>query len=160
VRFHSNVSELPRTAGVALRIVALSLTVAGLGHGSSGTATAGEADAAVRVPPTRHGGAAGIDDRVTVLTKALALDAAQQAQVRTILMNQRAAVLKIWRDNTLLPAERAPATLATEKRTGEEIRAILTDEQRKKYTVDKPGNAADQGDKRTVEQWLDASRGK
>jgi hypothetical protein len=108
----------------------------------------------------RRGGAGAIEERVNVFTRALALDATQQAQLRKILMNQREAVLKIWTDKTLSPAERAPATLAAQQRTGDEIREILNEEQRKKYNADKPATARVSADKRSVEQWLDATRAK
>jgi len=97
------------------------------------------APAAALPRPTAHTQVAGtLDHRVNVLTKALALDPRQQAELRTILEEQRVAVLKIWRDPKLLPAERAPATHAVADRTADRIRAILNDEQREKYNPPKP----------------------
>jgi uncharacterized membrane-anchored protein YhcB (DUF1043 family) len=74
-----------------------------------------------------------IDTRVRVLARALQLDPQQQAQLRAVLDNQRQAVVKIWADPALLAAERAPATRAVEQRTADEIRALLTDEQKRRY---------------------------
>src|ERR1700692_1506001 len=60
-------------------------------------------DAAAAEPArsVRHGGATTLDDRVTAFTKALELDASQQAQLRRILMEQRETVRKIWIDKGL-----------------------------------------------------------
>jgi hypothetical protein len=107
---------------------------------------------------TRHGGVAALEDRVMAFSKALGLDAAQQTQFRRILLEQREAVRRIWSDKALLPAERAPAMRVANERTGDEIRAILNDEQKKKYNPPKPSTPREQGDTRSVEQWLDATR--
>jgi hypothetical protein len=80
--------------------------------------------------------------------------------LRKILTEQRDAVRRIWSDKALLPAERAPATRAANERTGDQIRAMLNDEQKKKYNPPQPTTPHDAGDKRSVEQWLDASRPK
>jgi hypothetical protein len=101
---------------------------------------------------------AGLDDRVKVFARALDLDAAQQSQLRKILVGQREAVRRVWSDKSLSPAERVPATRAASERTGDEIRAILNDEQRKKYNAAATAAAPDKGDERSVEQWLDATR--
>jgi hypothetical protein len=66
-------------------------------------------------------------------------------------------VRKIWTDKALLPAERAPATRAANERTGDEIRAILNDEQRKKYNPPPRATPPARGDTRTVEQWMESS---
>jgi hypothetical protein len=105
--------------------------------------------------PTNRVPGSKLEDRVKVLAKALDLDASQQSQLRKILLGQREAVRKIWRDPALSPAERAPATRAANERTGDEIREILNDEQKQKYNTTVPAAAADPGDKRSVEQWLD-----
>jgi hypothetical protein len=106
----------------------------------------------------RHGGVAALEDRIKAFSKALNLDAAQQTQLRKILIEQREAVRMIWSDKSLLPAERVPATRAANVRTGDEIRAILNDEQKKKYNPAPPSAPPEQGDKRSVEQWLDATQ--
>src|ERR1700722_6032459 len=104
--------------------------------------------------PTNRASESRLEDRVKMLAKALDLDASQQSQLRKILIGQREAVRKIWRDPSLSPAERAPATRAANERTGDEIREILNDEQKQKYNTTVPAAAADTGDKRSVEQWL------
>ena len=125
-----------------------------LAFGCIGAAVA--ADPAPAHPPTSRVPGSQLEDRVKMFAKALDLDASQQTQLRKILVERRDTVRKIWSDRSLLPAERAPATRAANERTGDEIRAILNDEQRKKYNTALPSVAPDQGDKRSIEQWLDA----
>jgi hypothetical protein len=79
-----------------------------------------------------------LEHRVDVLSQALQLDARQRAELLTILDNQRAAVAEIWHNSELLPAERTPATRAVEERTADQIRAILSDEQKKLFNPPKP----------------------
>lgn len=109
-------------------------------------------------PATNRAPGARLEERVKVFAKALDLDPWQQSQLRKILLAQRDAVRKIWSDGALSPAERVPATQAANRQTGDEIRAILNDEQKKKYNLAASANASDKGDKRSVEQWLDATR--
>jgi hypothetical protein len=108
----------------------------------------------------RQIGAGTLEDRVMVFTRSLNLDPGQQAKLRKILTEQRDSVRRIWSDKALLPAERAPATRAANERTGDQIRAMLNDDQKKKYNPPQPSTPRDAGDKRSVEQWLDASRQK
>jgi hypothetical protein len=99
-----------------------------------------------------------LEHRADVLATALQLDARQRAELLTILENQRRAVAKIWHDPTLSSAERAPATRAANERTGDEIRAILNDEQKRKYNPPKPSTPPEQAGTRSIEQWLDAGQ--
>ncbi|MEP6883301.1 MAG: hypothetical protein ABJC66_01000 [Gammaproteobacteria bacterium] len=94
-----------------------------------------------------------------MLTKALDLDAQQQVELQRIFVGQREAVRKIWRDPALLPAERVPATRAVEDRTADQIRAILNDEQKKKYNPPKPAAAPDKKPP-DISAWMDATRKK
>jgi hypothetical protein len=97
-----------------------------------------------------------LEHRVAVLSKALDLDAGQQAKLRGILERQREAVHKVWSDSTLLPSERAPATHAVGDRTADSIRTILTEEQNKKYNPPKAPLPASAGS--DVESWMTAQR--
>jgi Spy/CpxP family protein refolding chaperone len=99
-----------------------------------------------------------LDHRVAVLSKALDLDARQRSELWKIFASQREAVKEIWRDPALLAAERAPATRAVEDRTADAIRAILTDEQKKKYNPPKP--ATPPSGPLDVGAWMDAARAK
>jgi hypothetical protein len=100
---------------------------------------------------------------VQLLTRELALDAKQQDQVRSILQDQREAVVRIWADPNLSPAERGPATRAAEERTADRIRAVLSEDQKKKYIAPQPNQSVSAGlaagaTGSEVEKWLEAVR--
>jgi hypothetical protein len=155
VRERLSAKALVPYAGLVLAIGLLGAgQAAGRDAGGRQIAPAPRAHEATKRAP----GGGGLDERVRVFAKGLELDAAQQSQLRKILLGQSEAVRKIWSDQTLSPAERAPATRAASERTGDEIRAILNDEQKKKYNAAAPAAASDKGDQRSVEQWLDATR--
>jgi hypothetical protein len=101
-----------------------------------------------------------LDRRMSVLTKELNLDTKQQVQIRRILEAQRAAVRAIWSDPSILPPERSAATQAQTEHTGDAIRAVLNDEQQKLYNRSRADNPMPPGDKRSVEQWMDAAKAK
>jgi hypothetical protein len=104
-----------------------------------GSANSANVGASLAPRPAAHARAGrSLEHRVDVLSKALQLDARQRAELLTILDNQRAAVAEIWHNPGLLPAERTPATRAVEERTADQIRAILSDEQKKLYNPPKP----------------------
>jgi hypothetical protein len=92
-------------------------------------------------PPTHSRVGGSLEHRVDVLAKALQLDARQRTELLTILESQRETVRKIWSDPALLPAERTPATRAVQERTADQIRAILSAEQKKRYNPPKPQGA-------------------
>jgi hypothetical protein len=104
-------------------------------------------------PPSQRRAGGTLDHRLKVLAKALDLDAGQRAELREILEDQRQAVTKIWSDPALLSAERVPATRAVEERTAERIRAILNDEQKKRYNPPKPQGT--QAPPANVEAWME-----
>ena len=120
--------------------------------GLSGRAT----EAPPSQAPPRSASARTIQNRVAMLTKALDLDARQQAELQGIFADQREAVRKIWNDRSLLPAERVPATRAAEDRTADQIRSILNDVQKKKYNPPKPPPAPDARPP-DVSAWMDAT---
>jgi hypothetical protein len=93
-----------------------------------------------------------LQHRVDVLSKALQLDGRQRTLLLTILESQRQAVSKIWSDPALLPAERTPATHAVQERTADQIRAILSEEQRQRYNPPKPQGAGPPAP--DVEDWM------
>lgn len=59
-------------------------------------------------------------------------------RLRTLLMWQRDQVLRVWNDETLTAAMRVHATGAIGEATADHIRAMLTQEQRKKYNPPRP----------------------
>jgi hypothetical protein len=112
---------------------------------------------AVAAPPAlrasgrvRTGGS--LQHRADVLSKALQLNAPQRVQLLTILESQRQAVSKIWSDPAMLPAERTPATRALQERTANQIRAILSEEQKKLYNPPKPQGG--ETPPPNVEEWM------
>jgi hypothetical protein len=102
--------------------------------------------------PRRHQ-AHGVENRVRVLSKALGLDARQQLELKKILLGQREQVMKAWSDTSAPPAHRVAATEAIGDRTADQIRALLNDEQRKKYGTPRSANQA-AGPGGSVEVWM------
>jgi hypothetical protein len=126
---------------------------AGSGESAAGAAAAPSSQPAPR-PPSRARVGGSLEHRVDVLSKALQLDARQRAELLSILEGQRQAVSKIWSNPALLPAERAPATRAVEERTADQIRALLSDEQKKRYNPPKPQGA--EPSQASVADWMQA----
>jgi hypothetical protein len=75
----------------------------------------------------------GTDAELRRLTAELQLDANQQQQVRRILEEQHQRTLKAWSTDASPSASQMKATQAIAAQTADRIRAVLTDEQRKKY---------------------------
>jgi uncharacterized membrane protein len=75
---------------------------------------------------------------VSFYARELALDANQQAQLKGLLAEQREQVQRLWTDTTIPPAQRIHATKAIEDATADRIRAMLNEEQRKKYNPPRP----------------------
>lgn len=114
--------------------------------------------AAVARSPVRNGAVPTLDRRLQAMTRELGLDSGQQAKIRQTLESQRSAVRMIWVNPAVPPAERAAATQAQTERTGDDIRAVLNDDQRKIYNRSRNDNQLPTGDKRSVEQWMDAAQ--
>lgn len=97
----------------------------------------------------------GMDDRIRALSQALDLDEAQQSKLRKVLESQREQVMKVWSDSSLPAAYRISATQAISDGTADQIRALLNEEQRKKYNPPRqPHEAATGTNKRSVEDWM------
>jgi len=94
----------------------------------------------------------GIDETVGRLTRGLGLDAAQQAKLREILWDEQMQVRRM-RENPGAGVDWASTTAMLVGRTKARIRAMLSDEQKKKYPVDVPrdGLAPAQAD---VQHWM------
>ena len=102
-----------------------------------------------------------LDQRVTLLSAELGLDASQQAEVRRILEDQRRQVASIWSDPAVPAAYRVHATRTISDRTGDRIRALLTEEQKAKYNqARKPRESAEQSATPSVEEWMKAANPK
>jgi hypothetical protein len=100
-----------------------------------------------------------LEQRVRLLTHELDLSAEQQGAVRQILRSQRESVQRIWQDPDIAPAERAPALRLLGERTADRIRAVLNEEQKKKYNRPVPEGALSAQASADVEGWLRATQG-
>lgn len=104
--------------------------------------------------PARSGETA-LEQRVALFTQALALDARQQVGLRRVLEEQRTELRRIWRDASIPAVRRVGMTRAVSERTEDRIRALLNDEQRKKYNAPEPRQAASAvSDAPSVEDWM------
>jgi len=95
--------------------------------------TDAEVAAAMSAKARRRHSLSPLDRRVSLLTRELSLSVAQQMQVKKVLEAQREQVAAVWDETQTPAARRVSATQAIGDRTAEQIRALLTDEQRKKY---------------------------
>jgi hypothetical protein len=125
------------------RVLAAALLLMSISIASVHTAEASAAARATVSPPVpaghaRHRAHLTLDDRVATYTKELNLDVKQQSQLRTLLLQQRELVLKVWNDTSIPAAQRVHATKAIGDATADRIRAMLTEEQRKKYNPPRP----------------------
>ena len=113
-----------------------------------------------RKAPRRESGTS-LDHHIRILSKALDLDTLQQSQLRSVLESQRAEVARIWSDTTVPAEYRISATRAISDQTADRIRALLTEEQRKKYDPHvKPHAMTPAAGERTVEEWMEATKPK
>lgn len=131
-------------------------------------ASAGSAPAAANAPQAAAAKPAtsmqqrqpALDQRIALMTAELGLDEQQQATLRRILVNQRLQIMKLWSDTSMPPASRVGATRVISNQTGDQIRAMLTDEQKAKYNQPrKPHDASNDPGARSVEDWMKAANG-
>jgi hypothetical protein len=99
-----------------------------------------------------------LERRVALLAAELNLSDAQQIQVKAALQRQREAVLKAWNDDTLAPAVRIGRTQAISERTVNDIRALLDEEQRKKYIQPRQREAMVGTGGPDVESWMKSGK--
>jgi hypothetical protein len=167
---------------LALRL-AMALAMVGAGPGPAHAATdptdatepAGTADAAAAARAVDDSEAAApvpqdtarrrkrgspLDRRVMLLAKELGLDATQRAQVKKVLEGQREQVARVWNDGSIPAARRVSATQAIGDQTADRIRALLNDEQRKKYIKPRQRDAAVGTAGGDVESWMNAGKRK
>lgn len=99
----------------------------------------------------------GVDARVALLSKELNLDATQQASVRRLLLQQRAQTLKVWNDEAVPAAVRIKATQGVADRTADQIRALLNDAQRTRYSMPHNRDAEQHFASEDLESWMRGS---
>jgi Spy/CpxP family protein refolding chaperone len=109
-------------------------------------------------PPAHHGHhaqrPASLDDRVRMFAKNYDLDAAQQAAVKNILQQRQQETLQLRTDPSLSGEARIERFRALQTATVEQIRGVLTEEQRKKYNPLAPRELKPEPEQRSVEEWL------
>ena len=98
-----------------------------------------------------------IDDRVKILAKNLELNEAQQSAVKHILEQRQQESLRLRLDPSIAPSSRIARFRVLQDRTVERIRAVLDDEQRKKYDPLIVRGIPASPDQRSVEDWLELS---
>jgi len=104
--------------------------------------------------------AAAIDERVKLLAAELKLDATQQNGVRQVLTDEREQTRRVWADTSVPAALRIKSTQDISDRTAERIRALLNDEQRKKYIKPRPGGASPASSSDDLEKYMNDANGK
>jgi hypothetical protein len=107
------------------------------------------------VSSAQQHGHATLDSRVAMYTQALNLDVQQQAHLRSLLVQQREQVNRIWSDTDSTAAARVHATQFVANTTADRIRAMLNDEQRKRYNPPKaPRPIAEGAQATSIEKWM------
>jgi hypothetical protein len=127
--------ERKRIQAAALQMLLLSACLL------SARATAEEPASADLVPKVetprryviRRAPRGGVEDRIQAMAKGLDLDAKQQVELRKLLESQRAQIKRVWADSSMPADDHVNATRAILMRTGDRIRAMLSEEQKKKY---------------------------
>jgi hypothetical protein len=97
-----------------------------------------------------------VDERVKSFAETLNLDPAQQAGVKAVLERQQREARQIQFDQSLSGAERIGRFRALQQDTVSRIRALLNDEQKKKYDPLNHGTTATISQP-SVEEWLKAT---
>lgn len=100
---------------------------------------------------------ATLDDRVKALAKALDLTDKQQVAVKNILEQRQQEVLRIRNDESIPGNQRIDRLRALQDQTVYRIRAVLNDEQKKKYDPLAVRRVGPSPDEKTVEDWLKAT---
>ena len=95
-----------------------------------------------------------IDDRVRVLARSLDLNEAQRAAVKKILEQRRQETLRIRQDPSISGGARIDRFRALQDNTVERIRAVLNEEQKKKYDPLAVRRMQPAPQQRSVEDWL------
>ena len=125
-------------------------------HGASALAQAPESPTPqpqVNQHPPRK---SNIDARVSILAKSLELTAEQQSAVKSILEQRQQKTLLIRSDPSISGSMRIERFRMLQETTVERIRAVLNDEQKKKYDP-MAARHIQSTPEHSVEDWLKAS---
>jgi hypothetical protein len=101
-----------------------------------------------------------LDNRARRLAKMLELTEAQQTELAKVLTNRREQIRKLWRDEKVPPEYRVGAMRAINEQTEDRIRALLNDEQKKKYVSSRPRDPARTSQQPNVDYWPNATQPK
>ena len=102
----------------------------------------------------------GLDNRARRLVKVLELTEAQQTELARVLASQRELIRKLWSDQKVPPEYRVGAMRAINEQTEDRIRALLNDEQKKKYVASRPRDPARTSQQPNVDYWPNAAKPK
>jgi hypothetical protein len=98
-----------------------------------------------------------LDERVQTLAKNLALSEAQQSAVKKILEERQQETLRIRLDPSMTGSARIDRFRALQEKTVEAIRAVLNEEQKKKYDPLAVRKLPPAPQQRSVDDWLKAT---
>jgi hypothetical protein len=101
-----------------------------------------------------------LDDQVTRFAKTLDLNSAQQSEVKRILERQQAEGRRIASDPSLSGMDPVSKFRALEETTVRQIRAVLNEEQRKKYDPLVQSGAPKTSPQPSVDDWMRATKPK
>jgi septal ring factor EnvC (AmiA/AmiB activator) len=102
----------------------------------------------------------GLDNRARRLAKMLELTEAQQAELAKVLASQREQIRKLWSDQRVAPEYRVSEMRAINDQTEDRIRALLNDEQKKKYVSSRPRESPRTSQQSDLDHWLNATKPK
>jgi Spy/CpxP family protein refolding chaperone len=114
-------------------------------------------------PAPRHSSAhsrhslSGLEAGVQRLAIGLNLTPAQQSRVRAILWKQHLRIERVWSESTVPAADRVNTTQQLNRETGDLIRAVLTEHQRKLYNPPGRDPRSYMKDGHSIEDWIQAA---
>ena len=100
---------------------------------------------------------ATLDDRVKALATALELNPTQQLAVKKILEQRQVEMLRLRQDPSIEGSDRIGRLRALQDQTIQRIRAVLNEDQKKKYDPLAIRNREPAPDQKSVEDWLKAT---
>ena len=98
-----------------------------------------------------------LDDRVKAFATALNLNESQRVAVKRILEQRQLEILRIRQDPSIDGSDRIGKLRALQDQTVQRIRAILNDDQKKKYDPLAVRDRQPALDQKSVEDWLKAT---
>ena len=151
------ISGSPRHRLMAIACIGFLVTQAIQAADEPATVSPPAAAPAVAAPPAQQHQPA-LEQRITLMSTELGLDERQRGELRKILINQRMQIMRLWSDTSVPAASRVGATRVISEQTGDQIRALLNEEQKVKYNHPrKPRDATADPNARSVEDWMNAA---